>query len=88
MAQKLIFTATEARQNFFKLLRMVEQGQEPVIIKKETDLQARLVLDRPKKKKSLKEVRKLLKEMGEIGLKSGTWEEAKKIISTMHDPHV
>ena len=40
MTDQIVFTATEARQNFFELLRMAEEGKEPIVVKKDsrTDL--------------------------------------------------
>lgn len=84
MAKK-IFTATEARQNFFELLKSVEKGQDAIILKKDQGIRFRITLEKPEKKKDYK---KILKEMGQIGLKITSWKKAKKIIVKMHDPKI
>lgn len=85
MINKTVFTATEARQNFFELLQLAEAGKEPIIVKKDSKVNFRVVTS-PKKKK--KDIKKILKEMGEIGLKSMPWSKMEKIIETMHDPTI
>lgn len=79
MKQK-VFTATEARQRFFEVLKLAEHGETPLIIKKDSNLTFEVNLSRPKK-----DIEKLLSEMGEIGLKVGTPEEIKKILVNRSD---
>lgn len=85
MQDKTVFTATEARQNFFELLRLVDEGKEPLIKKEDTNKQYKVV--EVKKKKPVDKM-KVLREMGKINLGISSWEEAKKIISTLHDPKI
>lgn len=83
--QQKIFTATQARQKFFDLLRLAEEGVEPVIVKKDRGTEFKLsVVKRRKKKDKLK----ILEEMGKIGLKSGTPEEIKAILVSKSDIHI
>ena len=80
---KTVFTTTEARQNFFELLRMVEEGKEPVIIKKDRNIKFKMIIFKEEKKK--KNFDKILKEMGEIGLPALPIKKMNKILSTMHE---
>lgn len=82
MQDKIVFTATEARQNFFELLRLVDAGKEPIIKKEDSNKQYKVV--EVKKNKSVDKM-KVLKEMAKINFHIGSWEKAKKIINTLHD---
>ncbi|MDQ3098394.1 MAG: hypothetical protein M3Q44_01475 [bacterium] len=77
------YTATQARQNFFELLRLAEAGEEPVITKSDSNTTFKIV--KSEKKKPKKDIGKIIKKMGKIGLVVGTPEDIKKIITTMHD---
>ena len=79
MRQKTTFNATQARQNFFKLLKLVSQGREAVIIKKDDNVRFKITLFEEKDKVNKKF---LLKKMEAVNLKSKPWKEAKKIIET------
>jgi len=83
MQDKMVFTATEARQNFFELLRMAEKGKEPIVVKKDKNIRFKMTMIKGKKKE--KNIDKILKEMGDIGLKTMPWKKMKKIILTLHD---
>ncbi|MEK7634085.1 MAG: type II toxin-antitoxin system prevent-host-death family antitoxin [Patescibacteria group bacterium] len=83
MSDQIVFTATEARQNFFELLRMAEEGKEPIVVKKANNIRFKMTMIKEKRKK--KNIDKILKEMGEIGLKTMPWRKMKKIILTLHD---
>lgn len=83
MTDQIIFTATEARQNFFELLRMAEEGKEPIVVKKDKNIRFKMTMIKEKKKE--KNIDKILKEMGEIGLKTMSVKKMKKIILTLHD---
>jgi len=82
MQDKIVFTTTEARQNFFELLRMVEDGKEPVIVKKNRNIKFKMIIFKEEKKK--KNFDKVLKEMGEIGLPALPIKKINKILSTTH----
>jgi len=82
MQDKIVFTTTEARQNFFELLRMVEDGKEPVILKKNRNIKFKMIIFKEEKKK--KNFDKVLKEMGEIGLPALPIKKINKILSTTH----
>lgn len=83
MQDKIVFTATEARQNFFELLRMAEEGREPIVVRKDKNIKFKMTVI--KKKKKEKNIDKILKEMGDIGLRTMPWKRMKKIILTLHD---
>lgn len=82
MQDKIVFTATEARQNFFELLRLVDAGKEPVIKKEDSNKQYKVI--GVKKKKPVDKL-KILKEMGNIGLTALPIKKMKKIYSSLHD---
>lgn len=82
MSDQIVFTATEARQNFFELLRMAEAGKEPIVIKKDSQIEFKIVKTQAKK---MKDKMKIVKEMGKIGLKTLPIEQINKILSTMHE---
>lgn len=79
---KQIFTATEARQNFFEILKIVEKGKEAIIVKKDEDKRFKLIL--AEKEKQPNKVA-IVKKMGKIGLKTMSVRKMKEIISTLHD---
>lgn len=83
MTDQIVFTATEARQNFFELLRMAEAGKEPIVVKKANNIKFKMTMIKEKRKK--KNIDKILKEMGEIGLHALPIKEINKILSTMHE---
>jgi len=83
MSDKIVFTATEARQNFFELLRMAEAGKEPIVMKKDTNIKFKMTMIKEKKRK--KNIDKILKKMGEIGLPALPIKEINRILSTMHE---
>jgi len=83
MSDQIVFTATEARQKFFELLRMAEEGKEPIVVKKDKNIRFKMTMIQVKKK--AKSIDKILKEMGEIGLKTMPWKKMKRIILTLHD---
>lgn len=82
MADQIVFTATEARQNFFELLRMAEAGKEPIVVKKDSKIEFKIVKNQTKK---MKDKMKIVSEMGKIGLKTLPIEQINKILSTMHE---
>lgn len=82
MTDQIIFTATEARQNFFELLRMVEAGKEPIVVKKDSRIEFKIVKTQSKK---MKDKMKIVREMGKIGLRTLPIEQINKILSTMHE---
>lgn len=81
MPNKTIFTATEARQHFFDLLRMAEEGKEPIVIKKDTDSEFKIIRNVFKRKDKMK----IVKEMGRIGLKTLPMKQMKKILASTHE---
>lgn len=82
MKPQTIYSATEARQNFFTLLKTVQKGQEVIIVKNDDRTRFKLSLVTKKPKKNLM---KIVERMGEIGLETGPWQEMKKIILTKSD---
>lgn len=79
MRAKTTFNATQARQNFFKLLKLVSQGEEAIIIKKDDNARFKVILFEEKDKVNKK---LLLKKIAQVNLKSKPWKEAKEIIET------
>lgn len=82
MRNLVTFNATEARQNFFQLLKLVEKGDEAIIVKKDQDLRFKIILDN-KAKSTNKEL--LLKEIRHLGLKSMPIKKMKAVFSSLHD---
>ena len=83
MTDQIVFTATEARQNFFELLRMAEKGKEPIVVKKANNIRFKMTMIKEKRKK--KNIDKILKEMGEIHMPILSIKKINKILSTMHE---
>lgn len=81
MKQPIIFNATEARQNFFNLLRMVEMGREAVIVKKDSQSRFKITMIKQEKKP---DKMKIVERMGKIRYKTAPWEEMEKIIIKRH----
>jgi len=83
MKQK-VFTATEARQNFFDILKLVDGGISAVIEKKDVKRRYILTIEPPKRTKNIK---RILNSWDKINLDLGnkSWKEIKKIISTRYD---
>lgn len=79
---RLTFTATEARQRFFELLNLAEEGKEPIIVKKDANLKFRLVRI---KETNWKEKRQALEDIRKMNLHIGKWEGIKKIIDTRYE---
>jgi len=61
---------------------MVEDGKEPVIVKKNRNIKFKMIIFKEEKKK--KNFDKVLKEMGEIGLPALPIKKINKILSTTH----
>jgi hypothetical protein len=73
----MVTTATEARKNFFNLLKSVEAGQEVVIVKKDSNkwFKVSLVIEEQTDNKL-----SIAKQMSSINLTSKPPEEIKSII--------
>lgn len=82
MSDQIVFTATEARQNFFELLRMAEEGKEPIVVKKDSRTRFKIIKTQAKK---VKDKMKIVEAMGKIGLKALPIEQMKKIFSSTHE---
>jgi len=82
MAFTKILNATEARKNFYQLLKQVSAGGEVFIENTDTGEKFQLV---KAAKKPKKDIDQLLEEMGKIGLKSMPIEDMKKILDSTHD---
>jgi len=82
MSDQIVFTATEARQNFFELLRMAEAGKEPIVMTKDSRIKIKIVRTQAKK---MKDKMKIVREMGKIGLKTLPINQINKILSTIHE---
>ena len=85
MKQKLVLTATEARQNFFNLLKTASKGREIII--KNRNVLFRLRIEE-NGEENRKEKLKALKEMEKINLPTMSIEKMKKIISQTRKIHL
>lgn len=78
------FFLTEARANIFKIFKMVEEGQDIIIIKKDTNkkFKVSLIDQEPKK-----DIVKIAQKMRQIGLNTGhlTPKQMKKIFESRLD---
>lgn len=72
-----MFFASEARANLFKLLKMVEGGEDVVIVNKDTSQKFRLSLieEEPQANKEV-----ILNQLASLDFKSKSPEEIKRII--------
>lgn len=82
MSDQIVFTATEARQNFFELLRMAEEGKEPIVVKKDSRTRFKIIKTQVKK---VKDKMKIVEEMGKIGLKALPIKQMNKIFASTHE---
>ena len=71
--------ATEARANFFKLLRMVAQGEDVIVINKDSGQKFKISLLKEELKSGKQSI---LKQLGDANLKSKTPDEIEKIIES------
>lgn len=76
------FFITEARANIFKIFQMVAEGQEVIIIKKDSNerFKVSLIDQKPQKNRLA-----IAKSMAKSGFKSLPIEEMKKILNTRSD---
>ena len=86
MQDKTVFTATEARQNFFGFIKLVEQGKD-VFLKRSGTLM-KVKLEKVNDKKEIKRKLKALKELRKIGLPSMPIKKMKKIFESRYDSHL
>lgn len=83
MLNQTTFTPTQARQNFFQLLRMAEMGKEITIVKpRDPEIEIKLTAQRKVLKK---DIVKIAKEMGKIGFPYVPIKQMRKIILTKSD---
>lgn len=82
MNGKTIFTPTEARQNFFNILKWVRAGREIKI--KSEDTIVRLTIEDKDDKKTKEKIR-AWNRLRKMNIPSMPVKEMKKIILTMHD---
>lgn len=82
MLNQRVVSATAARANFFNLLERAENGEDVIIVKKDSKKKFKLVKikDNPKPNKEL-----IIKQMGEIGLRFMSPEEIKKILVNRYE---
>lgn len=81
MQQQIIVTPTEARRQFFSLLRQIKRGKDVIVSPRHSPILFRISLF----KKSKEDKLAALERMSKIGFKTGPWEEMKKIINTRYD---
>lgn len=85
MATTQIYTATQARQNFFKILDEVQRTGKSAIVKKDNTKHFVISFRKPETKESAES---LIREWDAIKIKSNksmSIKEMKKIILTLHD---
>ena len=75
------YTATQARQNFFKILDEVHKTGKPAVVKKDNTKHFIISFRKPEKR----DISKILDEMGEIGLPILPMKKMKKIFESSHD---
>lgn len=80
-----VISATQARAQFFDLLKMAEDGKEVIIVKRDSSKRFKLtsILEKSKLDKEM-----IIKEMGEINFPFISPEEIKKIILTKYDDSI
>lgn len=78
-----IFNASEARVNLFKIFRMVAQGEEVVIVNKDTDQKFKVSLFEDERLEDDTEA--VLQEMAKINIKTLSPKEIREIILTKYD---
>lgn len=81
MLTKRVVTATEARTNLFDLLKRAENGEDVIIVKRDSNKKFKLSA----MKREDKSIDKLLDEFAKIGLRTMPLGEMKRIISTRLD---
>lgn len=89
MSQPVIIDASKARQEFFKLLEIVEKEDKEVLIKRRGEAKVKItkVGDQKPSQKEIKQKLEALTKLSQLG--AGTtmeWRKMKKIISTLHFP--
>jgi len=83
MQNKTVFTATEARQNFFQFIKLAESGRN-VFIKKRGEL-LKIKVEKTSQKKEITKKLKALEELSKIGLPTMPIKKMKKIYASVHD---
>ncbi len=77
-----LLNATEARKNFYQLLKQVSSGAEVFIENTDTGEKFQLVKSDPKPKVDKMQ---LVEELGKVGIKTMPIEEMKAILNTTHE---
>ena len=85
MKQQTVFTPTEARQKFFTLLRLVEQGETAIIVKKSHNIVFEMKRQPAQSKKTKLAA---LKKLSQSGLRTTDWKTMKKIIEGRYAQHL
>lgn len=78
----MILHVTELRNQIFKVFKMVDDGEDVTIIKKDSNRRYKII---PVKEKAKRDIVKIAEEMGEIGLKSMSVKEMKKIFESRYE---
>lgn len=78
----MILHVTELRHQIFRIFKMVDAGEDVTIIKKDSNKKYKIVAVEEDSKPDTIEI---AKQMGEIGLKTMSPQEIKKIIETKYD---
>lgn len=77
----MILHVTELRNQIFKVLKMVDAGENVTIIKKDTNKRYRIV----PVKESKKDIVKIAEEMGKIGFKAPSLKKMKRIFESRYE---
>ena len=79
----MIIYVTDFRKELFKIFKMVDEGEDVTIIKKDTNKRYKIVPVKTPKK----DIVKIAQQMGKIGLGLGSLsaKEIKKIIETKYE---
>lgn len=82
MLTRRVVTATEARTNLFDLLKKAENGDEVIIVKRDSNKRYKIVAIAEKPKKNIAAI---LDEMGKIGFNAPSIKRMKEIFETRYE---
>jgi len=77
----MILQATDLRKQLFKVFKMIDNGEDITIIKRDSGKKYKII----PVKEDHKDMAKIAKEMGEIGFKSPSIKEMKKIFESRYN---
>ncbi|OGM29568.1 hypothetical protein A2630_01085 [Candidatus Woesebacteria bacterium RIFCSPHIGHO2_01_FULL_44_10] len=82
---KLVYTASEARQNFFSLLRLAGQGRDVIIRTKNSFVRFRMEqINKVSKEEKLRAV----EELAKLNIRTPSPKKLSKILSSRYDSYL